>query len=362
MGIKQFKTKNKKVKWSAYYRDPTGKQRTVPGGPWLRKADALDAERAMQHKLRAQQWIDPELGKATVKTWSQQWEAARTVERGTAKKVRSHLDAQILPYWGTWSVAAIRPLDVRTWIATMAPKLQPETVRGVYATFSSLMTGAVENGMRASTPCDRGTTAALPRGMSKAVFLTPEQVDMLVAYAPDAYRALIATLAYTGLRWGEVAALEWSAVELDRQPVPRIHVRQAYKRSEGVIGSTKNKQARAVALDARCVAVLREQCEVSGGGKFVFPAPSGGVLDYDAARRMFAKLGESCFLDPRPTFHDLRHTRISALLNDGFDVQTVQRQAGHATAGFTLDRYGHGRHSEDDYIAAKFAEKNEVTS
>ena len=40
-------------------------------------------------------------------------------------------------------------------------------------------------------------------------------------------------------------------------------------------------------------------------------------------------------------FHDLRHTYAVAALESGDDIKTLQGNLGHATASFTLDRYGH---------------------
>lgn len=39
--------------------------------------------------------------------------------------------------------------------------------------------------------------------------------------------------------------------------------------------------------------------------------------------------------------HDLRHTYAVLSLQNGDDIKTVQGNLGHATAAFTLDRYGH---------------------
>jgi len=40
-------------------------------------------------------------------------------------------------------------------------------------------------------------------------------------------------------------------------------------------------------------------------------------------------------------FHDLRHSFAVMSLENGDDIKTVQEQLSHATAGFTLDNYGH---------------------
>ena len=44
---------------------------------------------------------------------------------------------------------------------------------------------------------------------------------------------------------------------------------------------------------------------------------------------------------PRIRFHDLRHTYAVNAIRAGDDIKTVQGNLGHASAAFTLDRYGH---------------------
>ena len=44
---------------------------------------------------------------------------------------------------------------------------------------------------------------------------------------------------------------------------------------------------------------------------------------------------------PDATVHDLRHTYAMLCLQAGDDIKTLQGNLGHATAAFTLDRYGH---------------------
>ena len=44
---------------------------------------------------------------------------------------------------------------------------------------------------------------------------------------------------------------------------------------------------------------------------------------------------------PKTRLHDLRHTFAVASIANGDDIKTVQENLGHASAAFTLDRYGH---------------------
>ena len=53
-------------------------------------------------------------------------------------------------------------------------------------------------------------------------------------------------------------------------------------------------------------------------------------------KKLPAKIGT-----PDSTVHDLRHTYAVLSPQNGDDIKTVQCNLGHATAAFTLDKYGH---------------------
>ena len=57
---------------------------------------------------------------------------------------------------------------------------------------------------------------------------------------------------------------------------------------------------------------------------------------YREYKRLVASIGR-----PDARFHDLRHSYAVAAIRSGDDIKTVQSNLGHATAGFTLDVYGH---------------------
>ncbi len=72
----------------------------------------------------------------------------------------------------------------------------------------------------------------------------------------------------------------------------------------------------------------------------VFTIADGGPLNQWKAEKGFrdaaAVAGLSGF-----HFHSLRHTYAVNAIRAGDDIKTVQGNLGHATAAFTLDRYGH---------------------
>ncbi len=72
----------------------------------------------------------------------------------------------------------------------------------------------------------------------------------------------------------------------------------------------------------------------------VFTNELGRHLCHETVYRNFKRIVKKLGIEKK-RFHDLRHTYAVALIESGDDIKTVQEQMGHATAGFTLDNYGH---------------------
>lgn len=73
---------------------------------------------------------------------------------------------------------------------------------------------------------------------------------------------------------------------------------------------------------------------------FVFTGGNGQHMTINMLYKPFKKIvSEMGLQDMR--FHDLRHTYAVLSLQSGCDIKTLSANLGHATAAFTLDRYGH---------------------
>ena len=126
-----------------------------------------------------------------------------------------------------------------------------------------------------------------------------------------------------GMRAGEVAALEWSAVRLD-EPTPVI-----------VIVSGKTKAAtRTLPLPPQAVAILRSLKAIADRkAQYVFPARSAAArraehLHAESLSRGFARLCTSLEIEG-VVLHDLRRTCLSALVEITDDETLAERVAGH---------------------------------
>lgn len=194
----------------------------------------------------------------------------------------------------------------------------------------------VVGGVIAGDPCPL-TATKRRRG-----YLSHEQVHDLVEAAGD-WGDILAVLAYTGLRWGELAALRLSSVDLRSG---RLAVTASVSEIGGTLawGTPKNDQSRSVVLPPFLMPALERRITERRPDDLVFTTYLGTPLRNNNFRhRVFSpalkRVRENDPTFPVVTPHDLRHTAASLAVSAGANVKAVQHMLGHASAAMTLDVY-----------------------
>ena len=146
---------------------------------------------------------------------------------------------------------------------------------------------------------------------------------------------------HTGLRWGELAALQCKDVSLLNRTV---YVSKAFSvgaNGEKVLGPTKTHQNRTVPFSKDIAPYIGELIENRSAESFLFQMPGGGSLEYNNfMTRIFRPAVDRSGL-AGVGFHSLRHTTASLLISQGTPITTVAKILGHASTQMTLDVYGH---------------------
>ncbi len=190
----------------------------------------------------------------------------------------------------------------------------------------------------------------LPRvGRAQKFFLTHAQVEQLAA-AAEPHGLIIRVLAYTGMRWGELAALRVRQVDLVRR---RLLVAESVTEVNGraIFGTPKTHQRRSVPLPRFLIEPVSVHLAGRARDDLAFPSPGGDVLrNNNFRRRVFDRAAEAVGLEGL-TPHDLRHTAASLAIAEGANVKAVQRMLGHASAAMTLDVYADLFEDDLDQVA-----------
>ena len=167
---------------------------------------------------------------------------------------------------------------------------------------------------------------------------TTEDVELLIAQSEGVEKAAFATLAYAGLRIGELEQLQWIDVQLDRGELGMLHIRRG-----GSSGTTKTKDHRFVPIHPRVRPLLDRLSPKSG---LVFP----GVRERELLKRL-KRLCHEIGL-PNPTqykLHSFRHHFASLCANHNVAYRKALTWLGHSSSEI-LDLYYH-LHDADSQAA-----------
>lgn len=303
-----------------------------------------DAEQYLATQEVAQmrgEWVDPSRSRVDVAVVAADWIAAQVhVKASTRSGYEYTVAKHILPRWGTTRVSDVSHGDVQRWATELSKKLGPSTLRQVVLVLSGIFKLAIRDGRLQTNPV---ADLRLPRiTRDRRGYLTHAQVVELASQC-GVYDDLVLTLAYTGLRWGELAALRARSVDLRRH---RIVVDEAVVdvRGELVWGTPKTHERRSVPVPEFLVDRLAGRVAGKPQDDLVFTSALGAALrNGNFRRRVFQPAVVQCRVTD-PTFpvitpHDLRHTAASLAVSAGAHVKAVQRMLGHASAAMTLDVY-----------------------
>ena len=327
--------RRKNGRWRARYRDPAGQQRSRD---FSRKIDAQRWLASVEVSIGRGEWLDPDLGNVTVGEWSRIWLRVQSqLKPSTALRYEGLLVNQVYPVWRQSRLSEITHSAVADWVTGLSRSgLSPSSVRHAHRVLSLLLGAAVRDGR---LPRNVAVGVRLPRvHASEKRFLSHAQVRDLADAAGDPFDVVVLVLAFTGLRWGELAALRVRDIDLDRR---RVHVVRSMTeiRGRAVFGTPKNHQRRAVPLPAFLVDPLRSRLAGRDPDDLAFTSRAGAVLRNRNFRvQVFDRAARDVGLDGL-TPHELRHTAASLAIAAGANVKAVQRMLGHASAAMTLDVY-----------------------
>jgi integrase len=335
------RVKTRRQPWVVRFRTPDGLERSRS----FSRKTAAEAFRASVETARNRgELVDPSQGRIRLDAWSEEWLTIVSVDLKpkTIASYRSLLDSRILPSFGAWTLAHLRPGDVDRWIVGMrSDGLSPSRIRQAHVVLSAMLELAVRHDR---IPRNVARGADLPAIRRKeAAYFDPSTVDRIVDVVPEAYGSFIAVQGVLGLRVGEAAALRRRSVDLLHK---RLRVAESLSEIGGALsfGPTKSHAVRAIPLPPTIlIALERHLAEDVGPGPeaLLFTSAWGYPIRYSRFRpTVWVPALERLNL-PRVGIHALRHSAAAGMIRAGWSAKAVQQVLGHASAAFTLTVYAH---------------------
>lgn len=218
--------------------------------------------------------------------------------------------------------------------------LSDRTVRSYHASCRSALEKAVTEGLIRVTPA---VGCKLPPKKSKEMQILThgEMQRFLIQAKAEVYFELFLLELSTGMRQGEILALQWSDLNV-RTGELRIE-RQVYPvNGKNLISAPKTKASnRVVVLPPEIVEILVALKERTNS-RWMFPSPviEDSPLNPPAVRKRLQIILKRAGCK-HVRFHDLWHTFATMALENGMDVKTLSTTIGHISSATTLNIYSH---------------------
>jgi integrase len=339
--------------WRARYRDRQGAEFSKH---FSRKLDAQAWLDSVTTAVQTGTYVDPNKGRTSIGTWARQWLAGQAhLKPSTYERYAGIVSAHIEPRWCDVLLTDVSHADVQGWVSALAATKSAATTRKIHRVLSLILSLAVKDGRLARNPA---LGINLPRVVTREHrYLTHVQVFALAdaAAAPadpskhrrpeervhDEYRLVVLFLAYTGVRFGEMAALRVRRIDFLRRRA-MIAESVTLVRSEQVWGTPKGHERREVPIPRFLIDELAHQVQGKQPDDLVFTGiRGGGALRVQIFRRAAFDRAAQAIRLPGLHPHELRHTAASLAIAEGANVKVVQQMLGHKSATMTLDQYGH---------------------
>ena len=274
---------------------------------------------------RRRPFVDPRLVETTIDEWIRSWSDAHRVADITWVTYDSHIRKHILTRWSGTALGEIQRIAVKGWVnKTLRPNMADKSAQDILVLFSMILGEAVDEGLIGANPCRNLQISFQDR--PEQPHAATDEVDALAGrMAPD-HGLMVVTAAYTGLRWGELAGLQWSRTYLDEDPRIEVDLKLGALhevRGRLELGPPKPPASvRAVHLPPLLADALRAHRERHPDGRFVFTGSGGGLCRRSNFRRRVwlpAQVGDETKgapLNRELHFHDLRHMHETWLIED----------------------------------------------
>ncbi len=342
-------------------RDPkTGKRKVQSTTVLGRRADA---ERKMSEMLHGSATgLHVEASRITIAELLRKWLAAHraVVSAKTHERQEEIVEKHLIPALGTYRAQQLTGLHLQTHYAEALRAgrrngnggLAPRTVLHHHRTVFTALKQAVRWRIIARNVAEDATPPRAPR-KDMAALDEGQTAQVMIAADTSIWNVPIFVAATTGMRRGEVLALRWKDVDLERA---RVHITQVVEQTKKGGLTFKepktDRSRRAVTLPSVTVEALKRhragQAEIRlalglprDENALVFTDAEGAPLKPSSMTKSFERILGKAKPGTRVSLHGLRHSHASHLLKRDTNPKIVSERLGHASVAITLDLYSH---------------------
>ena len=271
---------------------------------------------------------------------------SRRVKESTAANYRMKGQKHLLPFFGEMRIAGIRTEDVYAFMELkQKEKLSDRYIADQLTLLKSVFRYAQRRWYCLSDPLDGVTIHRTKR--EDVALLNECQQNILSCYLnehPDRVSLGILLCRTTGLRIGELCALRWEDIDLEKRNLTVRHTLQRIQDCSGgqktrlVLGEPKTETSkRVIPLPEILIPRL---LQYRGNAQGFLLTGTERPMEPRVVQYRFAKILKKAGL-PSVHFHSLRHVFASDCIRLGIDMKSLSEILGHSRIETTMNLYVH---------------------
>ncbi len=330
-------------------------------------------------EVEGNSYIEP--SKITLKSFCEKWliEYANTnLEHKTKYEYSRMLELRIIPALGHIQLSKFKPIHLVEFYSNLqedgirldgrGQKLSNKTILHYHRLIKVILGTAVKWQLISTNPADNVDPPKVKK--KEAEYYDEDEVLKMVKALEEEelkYKVSIMITIASGLRLGELMGLKWDNIDFENNTID-IEQANQYLPGQGTFTKDpKNETSkRIISIPIPVMELLDkyrlEQIEkrLKCGDKwvdtdFIFTQWNGLPMHPSTPSKWFAKFLKKHELR-KITFHQLRHTSATILINAGLNIRALSSRLGHSNTSTTLNIYSHALKSADKTAADKMDE------
>lgn len=364
-----------------------------------------------EQKVKSGRYLDGE--KLTFQSFAEIWQSdyAQHYLEGSTQQLYQHLlKTHILPVIGNIKLTKIQPNQLSRLYNTLACERKDgkpggyanKTIKHIHNLISTIYSAAIKWNVVLDNPCDRVTPPKQAPAGDKVKYFTIEQTERFIALLdkdfnttykahdrvddtgkpyhvaeynetrkiPTQFKFFFLLAIFTGMRRGELIALEWSDLDLVKNSISITKSTTLVNGKPLTKAPKTSSSIRTISVPASVMKVakawrkeqLRYRMTIGSqwiGENYVFIQWNGKQMypdtPYNTFKRILHRYNKTIENEddklPDIPLHGLRHTSATLLISQNVDVRTVSGRLGHAQTSTTMDIYSHALKEMDEKAA-----------
>ena len=327
------------------YRDGTRKRVMKRGFKTKREATRYE------NNLLTESWVNTSENPPVNDVLNEYMEhQSKRVKSSTYNKLEGIMRLYIRPRFENLKIKEISNKHIATMHNELLENLSVSTVKAVHKDLSAFLNYCKRmQYINVNTAQEVGNVKAKEE-RSIDYWTLEEFKTFLKVVKCDKYRAFFMLMFYSGMRIGEALALTWKDIDFINNAV---NIDKRYYKTE--IGTPKNESSiRVVKLPQHTINQLSKlKLKTNPKLDYVIFGKRYKPHNQSSVHQRFYKYLDEFIVDGKQTLkririHDLRHSHVSYLINNGINIQVISKRLGHNKVSTTLDIYAHLYPNKED--------------